>query len=168
VEQVSWNDAIAFCNKLSQKTGRRYRLPSEAEWEYACRAGTKTPFYFGETITTELANYDGTSTYAAEPKGKYREQTTEVGSFPPNAFGLYDMHGNAWEWCEDSYHTSYEGAPKDGSSWIDNDNNYHLLRGGSWINDPQNCRSACRNDDFNIVIGNIGFRVACGGSAMTK
>jgi len=170
VEQVSWNDAIAFCNKLSQKTGRRYRLPSEAEWEYACRAGTKTPFYFGETITTELANYDGTSSYPAEPKGKYRGQTTEVGSFPPNAFGLYDMHGNVWEWCQDTYHTSYEGAPKDGSTWIDNDNHYHdnhVLRGGSWGNNPRDCRSAYRSYNY-LDNGNIGFRVACGGSARTK
>lgn len=95
VERVSWNEAVEFCKKLSQKTKRNYRLPSEAEWEYACRAGTSTPFHFGETITTDLANYNGNYTYASAPKGKYREQTTEVGSFPPNAFGLYDMHGNA-------------------------------------------------------------------------
>jgi len=164
VEKVSWNDAIAFCNKLSQKTGRKYRLPSEAEWEYACRAGTKTPFYFGETITSELANYDGTYTYADEPKGKYRGQTTEVGTFPPNAFGLYDMHGNVLEWCQDTYHDSYEGAPKDGSAWIDNDNHSHLLRGGSWYNLPENCRSAFRLNYF-FDNDDIGFRVACGGSA---
>jgi len=164
VERVSWNDAIAFCNKLSEKTGRRYRLPSEAEWEYACRAGTKTPFYCGETITSELANYNGNYTYAAEPKGKCRQQTTEVGSFPPNAFGLYDMHGNLWEWCQDTYHDSYEGAPKDGSAWggiYDDDS--HLLRGGSWGDNPGYFRSAARFFSIypDLVYPNIGFRVVC-------
>jgi eukaryotic-like serine/threonine-protein kinase len=101
VEGVSWYDAVEFCQRLSQASGRKYRLPSEAEWEYACRAGTTTPFHFGETITAELANYDGNSTSANAPKGKYRNQTTNVGSFPPNSFGLYDMHGNVWEWCAD-------------------------------------------------------------------
>jgi len=167
VERVSWNDAITFCNKLSEKTGRRYRLPSEAEWEYACRAGTKTPFYCGETITSELANYSGNCTYAAEPKGQYYEQTTEVGSFPPNAFWLYDMHGNVWEWCQDTWHRSYEGAPKDGSAWVDNDDHSHLLRGGSWLNDPAYCRSAYRYGNY-FDFDNTGFRVACGGSARTK
>jgi formylglycine-generating enzyme required for sulfatase activity len=161
VERVNWNDAIAFCNKLSQKTGRKYRLPSEAEWEYACRAGTKTPFYFGETITTELANYDGSYTYAAEPKGKYRGQTTEVGSFPPNAFGLYDMHGNVLEWCQDTWHDSYKGAPDDGSAWVDNDNDYHLLRGGSWYYYPENCRSADRHFIPDHLYLPVGFRVVC-------
>lgn len=101
VEKVSWNEAVEFCKKLSQKTGRNYRLPSEAEWEYACRAGTTTPFYFGETITTDLVNYNGSVTpYASAPKGIDRQETTEVGKFPPNAFGLYDMHGigNKLEW----------------------------------------------------------------------
>ncbi|ODH00350.1 hypothetical protein A4S05_33540 [Nostoc sp. KVJ20] len=163
VEKVSWNDAVEFCKKLSQKTGREYRLPSEAEWEYACRAGTNTPFHFGETITTELANYDGTSTYASAPKGKYRQKTTEVGSFPPNAFGLCDMHGNVWEWCQDTWHNSYKGAPTDGSAWIeDNDNENQLLRGGSWNYSPGYCRSAFRygstHDDHDV---NIGFRVVC-------
>ncbi|MFN6500718.1 MAG: caspase, EACC1-associated type [Nostoc sp. DedQUE01] len=165
VEKVSWNDAVEFCKKLSQKTGREYRLPSEAEWEYACRAGTTTPFHFGETITTELANYDGNSTYAYAPKGKYRQQTTEVGNFSPNSFGLYDMHGNVWEWCQDSWHDSYKGAPTDGSAWIDNNSQYQVLRGGSWIYNPDFCRSASRyfynraeRDVINVV---IGFRVAC-------
>ncbi|ARV58657.1 peptidase C14 [Nostocales cyanobacterium HT-58-2] len=164
VEKVSWNDAMDFCKKLSQKTGRTYRLPSEAEWEYACRAGTTTPFHFGETITTELANYDGNYTYASAPKGKYRQQTTEVGSFPPNAFGLYDMHGNVWEWCADTWHDSYEGAPVDGSAWIDN-SEYRCLRGGSWYYFPSFCRSAYR--DFSgravrdLIVSYVGFRVVC-------
>ncbi len=163
VEQVSWNDAVEFCNKLSQKTGRTYRLPSEAEWEYACRAGTATPFYFGDTITGDLANYDATNTYASEPKGKSLGETTKVGSFPPNAFGLYDMHGNVWEWCQDTWHESYDKAPSDGSPWIDkNDNQYRLLRGGSWGYYPGNCRSAYRlRPPPDSYFSNNGFRVVC-------
>ncbi|QLE59229.1 hypothetical protein FD725_00865 [Nostoc sp. TCL26-01] len=169
VEQVSWNDAVDFCKKLSQKTGREYRLPSEAEWEYACRAGTTTPFHFGETITTELANYNGNYTYASAPKGKYRQETTDVGSFAPNAFGLYDMHGNVWEWCQDTWHESYTGAPSDGSAWINNDNQYRLLRGGSWLNHPVLCRSAYRDlgtRDFDRF--SIGFRVVCVGGRILQ
>jgi formylglycine-generating enzyme required for sulfatase activity len=170
VEQVSWDDAIEFCSRLSQDTGRPYRLPSEAEWEYACRAGTTTPFHFGETITTDLANYDGNYTYGQGPKGVYREETTEVGSFGvANNFGLYDMHGNVWEWCQDEWHDSYDGAPTDGSAWLGNEegSDTRLLRGGSWGNDPGNCRSAYRNYLSFFVIDDIGFRVACGGSART-
>ncbi|MDB9343410.1 formylglycine-generating enzyme family protein [Nodularia spumigena CS-586/05] len=166
VEQVSWHDAVEFCSRLSNHTKRLYRLPSEAEWEYACRAGTTTPFHFGETITTDLANYDGDSIYGDGVKGTYRNETTEVGSFEvANNFGLYDMHGNVWEWCQDHGHDSYEGAPTDGSAWQDakdNDNDYRMLRGGSWYYNPGNCRSACRLD-YNAgycYIGN-GFRVAC-------
>ncbi|MFM6603662.1 MAG: formylglycine-generating enzyme family protein, partial [Dolichospermum sp.] len=104
VEQVSWHDAIEFCARLSNHTKKPYRLPSEAQWEYACRAGTTTPFHFGETITTDLANYCGDYAYGRGQKGAYREETTEVGNFPPNAFGLHDMHGNVWEWCQDDWH----------------------------------------------------------------
>jgi len=164
VEQVSWNNAVEFCQKLSKVTGRNYRLPSEAEWEYGCRAGTTTPFYFGETITTDLVNFDGAYTYASTPKGKDRQQTTPVGSFPPNALGLYDMHGNVWEWCQDSWHSSYEGAPNNGSAWIGNDNQSRLLRGGSWGNNPHYCRSATRNVSYpDNRSSNIGFRVVCDG-----
>ncbi|BAZ30852.1 hypothetical protein NIES4074_33190 [Cylindrospermum sp. NIES-4074] len=161
VENVFWNDAIEFCARLSHKTGKIYRLPSEAEWEYACRAGTTTPFYFGETISTELANYDGNYIYGLGSKGKYLEQTTDVGKFPPNAFGLYDMHGNIWEWCQDGWHENYINAPTDGSVWV-NDNDYRMLRGGSWVNYPQNCRSASRYD-YDAGDGSYlsGFRVAC-------
>ncbi len=163
VEQVSWDEAVEFCKKLSQKTNTEhtYRLPSEAEWEYACRAGTKTPFYFGETITTDLVNYDGNYPYGSTPKGEYREQTIDVGKFPPNSFGLYDMHGNVWEWCLDVYNDNYLGAPKNGSAWLTGkNNNIRLLRGGSWNNNARNCRSADRND-FARANRNysVGFRV---------
>ncbi|NMG19345.1 formylglycine-generating enzyme family protein [Brasilonema bromeliae SPC951] len=165
VEKVSWNDAVEFCKKLSQKTGRKYRLPSEAEWEYAARAGTTTPFYFGQTITTSLANYNGSFTYASEPKGEYRQQTTEVGSFLPNAFGLYDMHGNVFEWCQDTWHESYKGAPSDGSAWVDNDNQRYMQRGGCWDYNAVSCSSACRA--YNVAgvryFGN-GFRVVWAGA----
>ena len=166
VERVSWYDAVEFCSRLSKFTGKEYRLPSEAEWEYACRAGTKTPFYFGETITGELANYYVTRSFAKEPKGGYR-QTTPVGEFPPNAFGLYDMHGNLLEWCFDDYYSTYEGAPKNGSAWVErtsnNDNRYRVLRGGSWNYAPGNCRSAYRlvtYPDFDSYA--FGLRVVCG------
>ncbi|NEQ69021.1 MAG: SUMF1/EgtB/PvdO family nonheme iron enzyme [Symploca sp. SIO2D2] len=166
VEQVSWYDAAEFCARLSQKTGREYRLPSEAEREYACRAGTTTPFHFGETISTELANYNGNYTYGSGLKGKYRNQTTSVDKFKvANAFGLYDMHGNVGEWCADHWHDDYQGAPIDGSVWSnDNEKNYQsrILRGGSRNYYPTACRSAFRDrygaDGRNNL---IGFRVVC-------
>ena len=170
VEQVSWYDAVEFCDRLSNHTKRQYRLPSEAEWEYACRAGTKTPFHFGETITTDLANYNGNYTYGQGPKGVYREETTKVGSFEvANNFGLYDMHGNVWEWCLDDWHDNYTDAPADGSAWFSSDDKLSdktgraVLRGGSWIYIPQHCRSAYRyHFNFRDVRGdNIGFRVVC-------
>jgi len=169
VEQVSWYDAVEFCDRLSNHTKRQYRLPSEAEWEYACRAGTKTPFHFGETITTDLANYNGNYTYGQGPKGVYREETTEVGSFEvANNFGLYDMHGNVWQWCLDDWHDNYTDAPADGSAWFSSDDKLSdktgraVLRGGSWFDFPQNCRSAYR---YNVIRDNhfnlFGFRVVC-------
>jgi formylglycine-generating enzyme required for sulfatase activity len=161
VDRVSWHDTREFCKRLSEKTGRAYRLPSEAEWEYACRARTTTPFYFGKTITTDLANYVGEHTYRSEPKGVYRHEATEVGSFPPNAFGLYDMHGNVWEWCADAWLDNYIGAPTDGSAWERGSTSRHVLRGGCWHDPPDLCRSAARlgqeateGEDF------FGFRVA--------
>ncbi len=162
VETVSWNQATEFCRRLSQKTGKIYRLPSEAEWEYACRAGTTTAFHFGPTITTDLANYWGTSTYASEPEGVYRQKTTDVGSFPPNAFGLYDMHGNVSEWCQDVWHFNYNGAPSDGSAWESGgDSSRRPLRGGSWGNYPGYCRSAYRfwDDAEGYVDAFRGLRV---------
>jgi formylglycine-generating enzyme required for sulfatase activity len=162
VEKVSWHDAVAFCQKLSQKTGKNYKLPSEAQWEYACRAGTTTPFYFGESITPDLVNYNGNYTYAAAPKGKYREQTTDVGTFPPNAFGLYDMHGNVWEWCEDDWQKNYINAPVDGSVSISLSGG-KMLRGGSWLLLPGLCRSVCRvSYAAGFGDNDNGFRVVCG------
>jgi formylglycine-generating enzyme required for sulfatase activity len=167
VEKVSWNDAVNFCQKLSQKTGKNYKLPSEAQWEYACRAGTTTPFYFGESITPDLVNYDGNCAYAAAPKGQYRKQTTDVGTFPPNAFGLYDMHGNVWEWCEDHWQGNYINAPINGSALISR-SEYRLLRGGSWDCYPVDCRSAYRvNDSLAYDYSYFGFRVVCSGAART-
>ncbi len=149
VERVSWNDAVEFCQRLSQQTGQDYRLPSEAEWEYACRAGTKTPFHFGETLDSSLANYNATETYGEGVKGEYRKQTTNVGVFPANAFGLYDMHGNVWEWCADCWHENYKDAPTDGSVWLaDNLSDRRIVRGGSWCYLPRYCRSAYRNDAY--------------------
>jgi len=184
VESVSWYDAVEFCDRLCEYTKRPYRLPSEAEWEYACRAGTTTPFHFGETIRADLANYCGVDqkigdtlykgSYGRSPKGIYRESTTPVGSFKvANAFGLYDMHGNVLEWCADYWHDSYEGAPTNGSAWIepeaednDNDNYSQLLRGGSWFDLPDFCRSANRAV-INPDNGNdcIGLRVVCVGGS---
>ncbi|MGK7923285.1 MAG: SUMF1/EgtB/PvdO family nonheme iron enzyme, partial [Trichodesmium sp.] len=161
VEKVSWYDAIEFCKKLSRKTGKIYRLPSESQWEYACRAGTTTPFYFGETITSELVNYDGNYTYGNAAKGKYLKETTDVGSFPPNAFGLYDMHGNVLEWCQDIWHENYNGATTDGTAWKTGSyRNQRLLRGGSWSNSSGNCRSARRYYFYSHIFYNsAGFRV---------
>jgi formylglycine-generating enzyme required for sulfatase activity len=171
VEQVSWEDAVEFCDRLSKHTKRQYRLPSEAEWEYACRAGTTTQFHFGQTITTDLANYNGNSTYGDGVKGVYRKETTEVGSFGvANNFGLYDMHGNVWEWCQDDWHNNYEGAPTDGSVWLSSkkSSDKKLLRGGSWYYNPENCRSAYRlYNDLDSYLNDIGFRVVCSGAART-
>jgi formylglycine-generating enzyme required for sulfatase activity len=201
VENVNWYEAVEFCQRLSKLTGRNYQLPSEAQWEYACRSqklevrsqrleltlreGHKKynqPFHFGETITGNLANYNASYAYADEPKGEYRRQTTPVGQFPPNAFGLSDMHGNVWEWCADDWHDNYKGAPTDGSAWVDSNeegnlegenqlesaenkenNPYSVMRGGSWYSYPSYCRSAFRY--YYSRRGNRGlnggFRVVC-------
>ena len=162
VEQVSWEDAVEFCQRLSKYTGKEYRLPSEAEWEYACRAGTTTPFHFGDTITTDLANYDGNYTCANGPKGEYRQKTTSVGNFPPNAFGLYDMHGNVREWCQDDWYGNYENASTELNAWFSDISNKKVVRSGSWGDDPDNCRSAIRYDIARVIRKNvIGLRVVC-------
>ena len=164
VERVSWYEAMEFCNRLSHYTGNEYKLPSEAQWEYACRAGTQSPFYFGDTISSELANYRGTSIYNGGPKGEHRGGTTSVGYFNvKNAFGLCDMHGNVWEWCADYWHDNYEEAPTDGSAWLtDNEGERRVRRGGSWDHVPRFCRSATR---FNYAPDHryfkTGFRVCC-------
>ena len=160
VEFVAWDEAVEFCQRLSREVEKEYRLPSEAEWEYACRSGTKTSFYFGEKITEELANYRVSETYVKETKREDREKTTPVGSFPPNAFGLYDMHGNVWEWCGDDWQKNYRGAPTDGSAWLSRQNNLKVLRGGSWYNSPHLCRSAYRfSIDRSRCSSGIGFRI---------
>jgi formylglycine-generating enzyme required for sulfatase activity len=188
VESVSWQDALVFCARLSELTGRSYSLPSEAQWEYACRAGTETPFHFGESITTDLANYRGTDNeeyswkgnYGRGPKGIYRQKTTPVDYFKaPNAFGLSDMHGNVWEWCLDPWHGNYKGAPQDGRVWDEGkeslyedisknidvllkDDRTHVLRGGSWFFNPDICRSAYRYYYIRDArYYNSGFRVMC-------
>jgi len=192
VERVNWYEAVEFCQRLSKLTGRDYRLPSEAQWEYACRAMTEPldlakgesypPFYFGETLTDKLANYNASRTYASEPEGENGKETTPVGQFPPNAFGLYDLHGNVWEWCMDDWHDNYENAPSDGSAWLDNNqeenldaenslestekdenNPYSVMRGGSWGFIPLSCRSAFRNYYCRRLnrIYYLGFRVVC-------
>lgn len=166
VEQVSWNNAMEFCDRLSESLGQPYTLPSEAQWEYACRGGTTRSFHFGETLTTDLANYNGNHTYGSGPKGIYREMTTDVGSFPPNGFGLYDMHGNVWEWCLERWHNSYEGAPADGNAWVSDENKFlgliseRILRGGSWYSNPKYCRCSCRYTSFPDSLSSAsGFRI---------
>jgi len=158
---VTWHDAQRYLAWLSEATGQRYRLPSEAEWEYCCRAGTRTAFSFGDTISPEQANYDGTFTYNGSPRGPCRGGTTPAGMFPANPWGLYDMHGNVWEWVQDVVHDNYEGAPLDGSAWESGgDGARRILRGGSWLYNPRYLRSALRNG-FSSVLSNdiVGFRV---------
>lgn len=175
VECMTWYQAIEFCERLSRHSGQDYRLPTEAEWEYACRVGTETPFHFGATITTDLANYQGQDweykgktypgKYGQGPYGEFRERTTPVSQFAgSNAFGVFDMHGNVWEWCLDHWHDHYMNAPTNGTAWLNtNDNHSRVLRGGSWINDPRDCRSATRlrygpDGQLSSV---VGFRVVC-------
>jgi formylglycine-generating enzyme required for sulfatase activity len=163
---VNWEDAQAYLAWLNDKAGLAgrpdaYRLPSEAEWEYACRAGTTTPFSFGPTISTAQANYDGNYTYGPGKKGEYRHKTTPVGSFPANGFGIFDMHGNVWEWCQDCRNANYNGAPSDGSAWTTGDCSARVLRGGSWYNYPYWLRSASRYWDVpSFRDDGRGFRLA--------
>ena len=161
VIDVSWDDSKEFCKRLSEKINKNVRLPSEAEWEYACRAGTTTAFHFGETITPALVNYDGNYPYGNASKGEYRKQKVDVQSFSPNAWGLYQMHGNAWEWCEDIWHENYNGAPTDGSAWLTGgEKKLRALRGGSWHDDAICCRSASRFwNGVGVWSAMFGFRV---------
>lgn len=162
VERVSWNEAQKFCQRLSIITGRSYQLPSETQWEYACRAGTSTPFSFGETLTVDVANFNGEHTFRDEPRGFYFHSTNEGGKFPPNAFGLYDMHGNLWEWCADSWLDDYSSSPRDSSFYQHKASRYRVTRGGSWHEPPGLCRSAARlrvlPSDADEV---MGFRIIC-------
>ena len=157
VINVSWEDAQAYVGWLSESTGAAYRLPSESEWEYAARGGTTTPFHTGATISTDQANYNGNYV-----RGRYRGRTTPVGTFAPNMFGLYDVHGNVWEWVEDCWHDNYRGAPSDGKAW--ERRGYcgrGVLRGGSWIISPRNLRSANRQRNSTERRGAYaGFRVS--------
>ncbi|MGB3612916.1 MAG: formylglycine-generating enzyme family protein, partial [Elainellaceae cyanobacterium] len=154
VAQISWDEAVEFCQRLSHRTGHHYRLPSEAEWEYACRARETTPFHFGDALTPELATYSS--------KG-----TTAVNSYPANAFGLYDMHGNVWEWCSDRWHENYKGAPNDGTSWnaggesqLADNAIQRVVRGGSWLDPHMRCRAASRIGlATDTRSGDLGFRV---------
>ena len=149
VEEVSWQDAMEFCRRLSELTNKNFTLPSESQWEYACRAGTDTNFYFGREINSELVNFDNLTNdkYA---RGRSICRTTPVGIYPPNSWCLYDMHGNVRDWCLDTYHHGYIGAPSDGSAWLEVDRNdynnrdswnYHSFRGGSWNDTGEMCAS---------------------------
>jgi formylglycine-generating enzyme required for sulfatase activity len=153
VEQVSWEEATEFCKRLSTQIGKNYHLPSEAQWEYACRAKTATTYHYGDKLTTELAN-------CLKEVG----QTTAIGAYPANQWGLHDMHGNVWEWCQDDWHGSYEGAPTDGRAWLGvNAEPTRVIRGGSWTYPLGGCRSAFRLGIRASYKGSnhIGFRIAC-------
>ncbi len=161
VINVSWRDVQQYLAWLSRKTDKPYRLLSESEWEYAARAGTTGPFHFGDTISTDQANYNGNHIYGSGRKGIYRERTVAVGSFPANNFGLHDMHGNVGEWVEDCWHGSYSAAPSDGSAWTRSGDCERTLRGGSWEDVPKHLRSAIRfPDPAEGRSRKVGFRVA--------
>lgn len=159
VERVTWEEAIEFCDRLSRATGKTYRLPTEAEWEYACRAGTTTAFAFGDSLSSEQANFDGNYPYNAS-KGKYLQRTTSVGSYQPNAWGLYDMHGNVWEWCQDWYSESYYAQSPSRAPTGPSTGSYRIFRGGSWNLSASSCRSAIRfrsTPSYRFL--SLGFRL---------
>jgi formylglycine-generating enzyme required for sulfatase activity len=163
VIQVSWEDAVAYAKWLTEQTGKAYRLPTEAEWEYAARAGTETPFWTGRCIHTDQANYAGTDDYAGcgARTGVYRQQSVPVGSLPANPWGLHEVLGNVWEWVQDCWHDRYQGAPTDGSAWESGGCDRRVLRGGSWNDEPRVVRAAVRYGDqpgFRNI--NNGFRLA--------
>jgi formylglycine-generating enzyme required for sulfatase activity len=158
VENVSWDDCQEFCSRLAQSDGRNYRLPTEAEWEYACRAGTTTPFFFGPSISVEQANFDANYTYGGGRKGIYRRRTTPPGTFGPNNLGLNDMHGNVWEWCQDWYGPYPVGPVTDPTGTSSGEE--RVLRGGSWVYGPRGCRSACRvRNSPDFYASDVGCRV---------
>ena len=167
VERVSWEEVQRFIEALNQRLpGLELSLPSEAQWEYACRAGTTTPFSFGATITPEQVNYNGDYPYAGGTRGLNRQETVPVKSLPPNAWGLHEMHGNVWEWVQDAWHGSYQGAPTDGSPWVtEGAGAGRVIRGGSWNEGARHCRSAARNQFHpDDRCGLLGFRCARGQS----
>jgi formylglycine-generating enzyme required for sulfatase activity len=158
---VNWHDAEAYTKWLSEKTGKPYRLLSEAEWEYAARAGTQTPFWWGSSISPEQANYDCNYTFGGGPKGEWLQSTVPVSRYQPNPWGLYQVHGNVWEWCEDCWNERHSGAPADGSARTTGDCGLRVLRGGSWDCSPQFLRAARRSrDNAELRYYSIGFRVA--------
>ncbi|MBU6346249.1 formylglycine-generating enzyme family protein [Cylindrospermopsis sp. CR12] len=160
VENVSWNNAVSFCEELAIKTGKSYTLPSETQWEYACRAGTGTAFYFGDSINSDLVNYNGNYSYGLVHKQNFRQKTVPVGSLMPNAYGLYDMHGNVYEWCLDDWHSNYNGAPDNQNPWFSRTSRWKVVRGGSWNTSPQDCRSTSRSLHMaDSAYGDIGFRL---------
>jgi len=157
--EVTVYEAVAFCKKLSDKEGKTYRLPTEAEWEYACRAGTTTPFNTGETISVNQANYYGKGVYGNGSTGTFLGKPMPVGSFTPNAFGLYDMHGNVVEWCSDWYLGGYSNNPAENPTGPSS-GRHHVYRGGSYTYAPVFCRSACRGLYRSIDRGSHhGFRI---------
>jgi formylglycine-generating enzyme required for sulfatase activity len=164
VGNVSWNDVQEFIARLNKAVPRLHaRLPSESEWEYACRANTTTPFWFGDTVSPEQVNYDGCYPHRCEVKGEYGQTTVAVKSLPPNPWGLYEMHGNVWEWCLDTWHEDYRGAPVDGSAWGAYKDGLRVLRGGSWDSAVRRARSAYRRRDTPIDPEvDYGFRLARG------
>jgi formylglycine-generating enzyme required for sulfatase activity len=160
VINVNWDDAKSYAAWLSSKTGRTYRLLNESEREYVTRAGTTTPFWWGASISTSQANYNGNETYGSGAKGEYREKTLPVDSFQPNPWGLYQVHGNVWEWTEDCNHENYDGAPADGSAWISGDCRGHVFRGGSWYQVPWFARAASRDMTYTVDLNDqLGFRL---------
>ncbi|MBF0183125.1 MAG: formylglycine-generating enzyme family protein [Magnetococcales bacterium] len=148
VETVSFTDVQRFLDQIEQLLpGLQLTLPSEAQWEYACRAGTSTPFSFGNTISPQQVNFNGNYPYPGGEKGEHRKQTVPLASLPPNPWGLFEMHGNVWEWCQDHEHRSYQGAPKDGSAWLNSAapaDAWRVVRGGSWYDLARSVRSAIR------------------------
>ncbi len=161
VESVAWGEVKKFIDALN-KLDRAFdfRLPSEAEWEYACRADTTTPFWFGNELTTDDANYDGNFHYNNGKKGEYREETMPVKSFRRNPWGLYQIHGNVWEWCEDYWHDNHQGADPNGGARPQGENKGHVCRGGSWVSSGKDLRSAIRGYWHVVNAGNFGFRLA--------
>jgi formylglycine-generating enzyme required for sulfatase activity len=158
---ISWDDAKAYAAWLADITSRPYRLLTEAEWEYAARAGSTTPFWWGSSITPAQANYDSRYVYKeGGSKGEYLQGTVPVGSFDPNPWGLYNVHGNVWEWCEDTWHDTYDGAPRDGSAWTSQaGQSRRVVRGGSWVSIPSYLRAAARGKATDGS-SKVGFRLA--------